>query len=58
MTLKRLCVLLGILSFSVVSARTAITATSQDLDEFSFGKGLKNKTIYYFCKNKEIKEMI
>jgi hypothetical protein len=41
MTLKRLFVLLGILSFSVVSVRTAITATSQDLDEFSFGKGLK-----------------
>lgn len=38
---KKLYVLLGILLFSVVTAYADITTTSQNLDEFSFKKGLK-----------------
>ena len=38
---KKLYVLLGILLFSVVAAHADITTTSQNLDEFSFKKGLK-----------------
>ncbi len=38
---KKLYVLFGILLFSVMTAHADITTTSQNLDEFSFKKGLK-----------------